>query len=135
MKDLFVYGTLMFDEVWQRLIRNKYKRTPAILPHFQRLAIKNETYPAIIRAMNSNTHGILVHHVSCSDIKLLDRFEGKYYRRIPVIVNATNKKYPADVYVINNRFRKILTDREWLPEKFSKQHIDRFLSRYKNFHS
>ena len=135
MKNLFVYGTLMFDEVWQKLTTNEYTRTPAVLTHFQRVTVRNETYPAIFRSIKSHTNGILIHHVSGADIKLLDRFEGNYYRRIQVVVDSNNKKYLADVYVIKNRFRKILTGMEWFPEEFSHKHIDSFLSRYKNFHS
>lgn len=136
MKNLFVYGTLMFDEVWQQLTVKKYHRTRAFLPHFQRVTIKNETYPAVFRSIKSTTDGVLIHNISGNDIRQLDRFEGKYYKRCSVTVYThDNKTFPAEVYVIKNRFRKLLTSKEWQPEEFNNKHIDRFLSSYKNFHS
>ncbi|MGD8526667.1 MAG: gamma-glutamylcyclotransferase [Thioalkalispiraceae bacterium] len=134
MKHLFVYGSLMFDEVWSRLVTRQYQRRPATLRGYKRLKIKHQVYPGIVKSPGNQVNGMLVLNLCQADIRRLDKFEGRYYRRKTqtVSVNA-HKHYRAQVYVIKPRYRKLLSTDNWQADEFRNHDIQLFLSRYKNF--
>ncbi|WP_455198477.1 gamma-glutamylcyclotransferase family protein [Kaarinaea lacus] len=133
MKNLFVYGTLMFDEVWQQLIANHYHKIDAELADFIRLKVKNEDYPGITPSAGNRISGKLILNVSHEDVKQLDLFEGEYYKRDSVIVFSGGTSYPAETYVFRRRYQSLLSSEEWEVDAFKKSGLSSFLSRYDYF--
>ena len=130
MKHLFVYGSLMFDEVWNRLIKFPYEKLPAELEDYQRLIVRGETYPGLIENPLSKTQGVLVLNLKQKDLMLLDRFEGAYYQRKSVIVNAVGQTYSAEVYVFKQMYKNLLSEKEWNEGIFKRQGLRVFVKRY-----
>lgn len=134
MNNLFVYGSLMFDAVWCRLISTDYQYCDASLHGYKRLNIKNEVYPALVPASNHKVAGKLIFNINNEDMKLLDQFEGSQYHRARLtVLDASNSKHTAEVYVFNQQYVHLLLDTEWSPVKFGEQNMQVFLSCYTGF--
>ena len=134
MKNIFVYGTLMFDEVWQQLTPNRYSKIDADLADYIRLTVKGEHYPGIIPSEGNRVSGELILNVSTEDIKQLDIFEGEYYRREQVTILSGESPYSAETYVFRKRYQSLLSDDEWEAETFKNCGLSSFLASYDNFY-
>jgi gamma-glutamylcyclotransferase (GGCT)/AIG2-like uncharacterized protein YtfP len=130
MKHLFVYGSLMFDEVLSPLVKGHYKKSAAELRGYTRMALRGECYPGLIARQQGRVQGILILHISTADLLLLDEFEGSYYKRIPVTVYCENEPVNAETYVFRDRFRHLLSESEWCPETFRRRFLRKFVDRY-----
>lgn len=84
--NVFTYGSLMYEAVWARVVRGQYASARARLAGFRRLAIRNESYPAVVPDAQAEVLGRLWFGVSPDDLERLDRFEGSEYRRQTVSV-------------------------------------------------
>lgn len=134
MKNVFVYGSLMFDDVWNRVVQHRYNKQSAILSGYKRLSVKGETYPGLIKSFNNSVTGVIYHNVTARDIKRLDRFEGEYYDKISVtVVCETGYVHNAKVYLFNNRNRNLLSSNSWDPVRFQSRHLRRFIAKYRGF--
>ncbi len=96
--NVFTYGSLMYEAVWTRVVRGQYASARARLPGFRRLAIRDETYPAVVADAGAEVLGRLWFDISPDDIERLDRFEGSEYRRqaVPVTLLAARNGAPGD---------------------------------------
>lgn len=134
MTNTFVYGSLMFDAVWDKLIRRRYRKQWARLDGYTRLRVTGEVYPGLVASDTGSVDGVVIEGVSNDDIFLLDRFEGEYYSRQPVtVVTRNNEPYEAQTYVFREEFAFLLSDCEWSAEEFGECGIREFLSGYGGF--
>jgi gamma-glutamylcyclotransferase (GGCT)/AIG2-like uncharacterized protein YtfP len=123
---VFTYGSLMFDPVWQRVVRGRYRSTPATLDGHVRLIVEGETYPGMIVRTGSQVAGVLYFDVDTADLAALDYFEGQDYERICVSVNTDfDGIVQAETYLYLPVQR--LLDQAWEPGAFQMQ---RFLQTY-----
>ncbi|RJF97142.1 gamma-glutamylcyclotransferase family protein [Noviherbaspirillum saxi] len=123
---VFTYGSLMFPEVWNRVVRGDYRSLPATLPGHARFVLKNETYPGVIAQPGQSVAGLLYFDVSPQDVVALDAFEGDEYRRVAVGVtldSGETVEAQAYLYLLPQK----LSDSPWLPEAFQMQ---RFIATY-----
>ena len=130
MKHLFVYGSLMFDDVLNQLVNKQYKRVKAEIHGFQCLQVKGEVYPALVKMVSESTRGLLVLNISQEDIKVLDEFEGEYYFRSTETINTGQAIYEADVYLFKDEYRDLLLEEQWDACCFQRRVIQRFLKCY-----
>lgn len=79
MTHLFTYGSLMFEDVWNRLVRGNYLSQQATLMGYARRSVKNDEYPVIFKPMSLS--GVVYYDISDEDMITLDAFEGEYYER------------------------------------------------------
>ncbi|KAL8536738.1 hypothetical protein ACS0TY_012063 [Phlomoides rotata] len=63
---VFVYGSLLADDVFRALLSRVPPSSPAILPHYHRFSIKGRVYPAIIPAENKEVVGKLLMDITPS---------------------------------------------------------------------
>lgn len=133
MRNIFVYGTLMFDVVWQQLSSGHYQKMDAELADFIRLKVRGEEYPGIIPSIANRVAGQLILNVTPDDIQQLDVFEGKYYKRELVKVTSANREYPAETYVFRKKYQSLLSMEEWDADIFKNHGLSSFLSRYGYF--
>ena len=126
LTNVFTYGSLMFPEVWGRVVRGAYKAAPATLHGYARFAIVGETYPGMIERPGGSVQGIVYFDVDAGDLAALDAFEGADYRRALVdAVMEDSVSAPVATYLYLPATR--LSPRPWLPEAFQMQ---RFLETY-----
>lgn len=126
MSNIFTYGSLMFPQVWQRVVRGDYRFASASLAGHARLAIVGETYPGMIGRNDARVDGVIYFDVAPHDVAALDAFEGDDYRRDTVTVRLeSGVAMEADTYIYIRPER--LSESPWLPEAFQMQ---RFLQSY-----
>jgi len=133
MKNIFVYGSLMFEPVWNRVVTGKYSKIRGQLFGYARFGIKGEHYPALIE-QSGTVDGVIWMDVSAADIKKLDSFEGEYYRRSQVFVaDSHDRCLDCDTYVIADNYRDLLEDQPWDAEHFRENYLQRFIEDYTGF--
>ena len=132
--NIFVYGTLMFASVWQRLVQGNYSQLPAVLHGYSRRQIHGEIYPGIKSHSDSSVNGVLYQGVSASDLQILDAFESHYYQRRTVsVLTADSQTLAAEVYEFHPRHYHLLAREDWDCEEFRRQHLQSFMQHYTNW--
>lgn len=132
MTHLFTYGSLMFEDVWSKLVRGTYRSQKATLPHYVRRCVSGEDYPVIFEGKES-VCGVVYQDVSDDDMRLLDAFEGEFYERVCVNVFHEKEVIAAQAYVLKSAYFNIIDPKPWSEEAFAKEGIKRFLANYKGF--
>ncbi len=127
---LFVYGTLMWQEVLSSVIGRICPMEKALLKGFKRCRIKGQIYPGIKKDPDSTVRGQLIRGLNEKDLQRLDRFEGQEYKRIKVtVINSHGEKEEVFTYVIKEEYLSILEDFEWRESDFTEDKRARFLRR------
>ncbi len=123
---VFTYGSLMFPQIWQRVVRGTYGSAAARLDGHARFEIAEETYPGVIAQDGASVAGLLYFDVSAQDVAALDAFEGTEYRREAVQVTLdSGATVGADTYIY--LLPQKLSDSPWQPERFQ---MERFIGSY-----
>jgi gamma-glutamylcyclotransferase (GGCT)/AIG2-like uncharacterized protein YtfP len=123
---VFTYGSLMFPQVWQRVVRGEYRFARATAAGYARYAITGETYPGMVGQAGSAVQGVLYFDVGPQDLAALDAFEGGEYRReeIDVTLDAGETvRASTYIYLLPEK----LSESKWLPEVFQ---MERFIGTY-----
>lgn len=138
MNSVFVYGSLMFDPVWGKVVQGSYQSFPAIALNLVRLAVPGETYPAAVPLRGASIHGMVWQDVSGGDLERLDAFEGPEYRRAlievtPQSCSGVSEKalapYQAWVYLWN-QVELLDGGKTWDLELFKSEGLPQFLSKH-----
>lgn len=132
---IFTYGSLMFLDIWQNIVKGQYRSELARLSGYQRVYIKNAEYPVLrSSSARSEVDGLVYFDVSNSDIKRLDTFEGLYYHRKALVIQtssaASSAPLLAETYLLKRQFRHLASARIWSPEQFSRRDKPNFISQY-----
>ena len=129
MNNLFVYGTLMFSEIAQRVI-GLSSTEKAELEDFARYKIimngEELFYPAVKPETGKTTNGILFRELTSEQINQLDIFEGTDYRRKKTMIKTDTGGIQAWVYIWNNPPGSILAG-EWNPQHFYESLLNDFI--------
>lgn len=123
---IFTYGSLMFPQVWSRVVRGAYRSEPATLAGYARFAVAGRSYPGIAARRDAHVDGVLYFDVTPQDMAVLDAFEGDEYRRERVRVTLGNGA-PLDAAVYVYLYPQKLSDSPWSPQRFR---IADFLAAY-----
>ena len=129
--NVFTYGTLMFSEVWNKVVQGNYYSSTAVLHGYRRFCIKDESYPGLKQAGKTEfVNGIVYHDVDFIDMQRLDVFEGGYYERMQVSVDLGNSKIKSQVYLIKQQYLYLASENQWDPDDFYKNSIGDFVATY-----
>lgn len=128
MKHVFVYGTLLNDEVFRLFVAGQFKKTIASLWGYQRVKVKGECYPAIVPDKRSMVEGLLIYDLMDKDIHALDHYEGDYYQRQTVTVTLPNdESQTCEAYVFKPEYQFLLVNEPWSNQLFRRQHLAPFI--------
>ena len=125
-RHVFTYGSLMFANVWSRVVKGRYAAIGGRVEHHGRFAIDGVDYPGMVARDGAEVAGVLYLDIDDDDLRRLDQFEGVDYRRDVVTVTATDgvvREAETYVYLRGDR----LLDAAWEPEAFA---LQRFLETY-----
>ncbi len=129
---VFTFGSLMFRQVWDRVVAGGYQARAGTVRGFVRVRVSNEVYPALLSGTaESAVPGVLYLDVSASDLATLDRFEdeGKAYGRIQVSVQLDDGSVvDAAAYVFLHPDR--VESMPWEPERFEREGLQHFIDTY-----
>lgn len=129
-KHIFTYGSLMFPEVWERVVNRHYKHREAHTVGLLRRKISNSTYPVAFAGDPDDVlDGRLYLNVRPADLERLDRFEGDYYERKPILVTTgqDETKISADVFLLKPKYNLLAGPEDWSPRHFQKHELQRFI--------
>lgn len=134
ISNVFVYGSLLSDDVIRALLSRVPPSSPAILPHHQRFSIKGRVYPAIIPVQDSQVSGRVLLGITPPELHILDEFEDVEYERktVEVLLRDGLEKLQTDVYIWSNKNDPDLHG-EWDFEQWKVLHMEGFLKMTKEF--
>ena len=134
---VFVYGTLLFDEVTTPLriysrdeaegTEVRAARSPAVLHGYDRFTVRlrdHGNFPAIVPGSGRVDGHVLV-HVTAESLARMDEFEGiadGYYSRDVVTVESQGQTLEAFAYVCGEPLRSFL-DGSWDPDAFRRNDL------------
>ena len=125
-RHVFTYGSLMFAEVWTRVVAGRYRSLPATLSDHARFAVAEQTYPGMVPADGQRVVGVAYLDVDAADVDRLDRFEGDdYHRRSVSIACDDGVTRNGDTYVYLPVERLLASP--WEPDAFA---MERFIATY-----
>jgi gamma-glutamylcyclotransferase (GGCT)/AIG2-like uncharacterized protein YtfP len=131
--NLFVYGTLMYEVVWKRLVADDFVQKRARLSGYRRLEIRGEDYPGLVRGVGT-VEGTVWLDVEERTLHRIDEFEADCYRRVSgVVIDDAGQEIPADFFVIRESHTKLVEQVEWDPRKFEEAGLERFVRSYSRF--
>jgi gamma-glutamylcyclotransferase (GGCT)/AIG2-like uncharacterized protein YtfP len=127
---LFVYGTLRFPEVLAAVAQIAAAAAPAMLPGFERRAVRGEVYPAVVPRSGASVEGLLLAGVPRARLPLLDAFEGREYRRQAHEVHLANgRRHVAWCYVWAPACARELASGIWDMDAFERDALHDYLRR------
>lgn len=95
MKELlFVYGTLKDSEVQKEVIGRTVKAIPDILEGYKKSKVKinGNTYPILVPDSNNSIEGLVI-SLAPKELKLIDEYETKAYKRKKVILKSGKRAW------------------------------------------
>lgn len=132
---IFTYGSLMFENVWKRVVLGEYENYMGTLHGFRRRCLKDETYPVAFEGSpHERIWGRVYLDLSKEDLMRLDIFEGSQYeRKSEEIVLDSGKTIQADVYILRDEYYDRINDNPWDVEWFEYVGMAQFLEKYQGF--
>lgn len=130
-ENVFVYGTLMFPDVFKEIVGYYPDYINACVNGYERRSVIGQSvrcsYPALVVG-GDTLQGKLIKGVSSSAMVLLDQYEGSEYTRIKfdVIVGQTIIK--ASTYIWNFTSENTLGD-IWDVENFYQNDLSNYLKK------
>ncbi|GBF88869.1 hypothetical protein Rsub_01368 [Raphidocelis subcapitata] len=127
---VFVYGTLMADEVVGLLLKRVPPSKPATLAGHRRHAVKGQVFPAIVPAdAGSSVRGKVLLQLSPRELEILDVYEAEEYYRARVQPSLDDgTRVDADVYVWKDQYRHLLGG-DWSYEGWREDHFAAWMRR------
>ncbi|KAL1207125.1 AIG2-like protein D [Cardamine amara subsp. amara] len=134
MHSVFVYGSLMADDVVRLLIDRIPQTSSAILPDFHRFSIKGRVYPAILPAVSKKVSGKVLFGITDRELQILDEFEDTEYVRnnVQVLLTDSSEKLQTKTYIWANKNDPDLYG-TWEFEEWKQLHMEGFLKMTKEF--
>lgn len=128
--NLFVYGTLMFPEVFTAVTGVEARGVRASLPGFARRAVLGEAYPAIAPRFGAQVPGVCYQQLPAHLLSALDAYEGpEYLRERQRVQCAGSVPRVAWCYVFPARLRPRLALHDWDEAAFARNHLRGYLQR------
>ncbi|XP_006357027.1 AIG2-like protein [Solanum tuberosum] len=126
--NVFVYGSLLADDIVRALLKRVPPSNPAILHNFHRFSIKGRVYPAILPVENKRVNGKVLLDITVPELNILDAFEDVEYERTTVDVSLMDrsKTLQVETYVWVNKMDPDLHG-EWDFEEWKVLHKGDFL--------
>ncbi len=131
---VFVYGSLMWPDVRSRVLRTDPEAQAATVRGYRRQALKGRPYPALVPAGEGiRITGQILRDVPPDDLRRLDAFEGRNYRRVTVPVALhPHGDLLAGLYLWQAGADALAPD-EWDPDWFAREGLPQFLAAYEGF--
>ncbi|KAK9052760.1 hypothetical protein SSX86_029390 [Deinandra increscens subsp. villosa] len=131
---VFVYGSLLANDVVQVLLNRLPQTSTAILNGYHRFSIKGRDYPAILPVENKKVTGRVLIGLSATELDILDMYEDDEYdkRIVDVSLLDASEVLQAYAYVWANSTDPDLYG-EWDFEEFKESKLKDYLEMTKNY--
>ena len=122
---LFVYGTLLFDEVLEPLLGRLPASRPAQLEDHQARRLPGVPWPGLIEHPGGIVAGRLLVDLEDDEVMLLDEYEDDYYELVAVVVSVGQTRLEATTYRVEPA---LVEAARWTPGWFAEEHLDAFVA-------
>lgn len=95
---LFVYGTLLDDDVRALVLGHATMTGAAVAPRLRTVFFPGRTYPGLVEAAGGEAVGLLLENLSLADMAALDAYEGEEYERRVIAVLREGVTVEAETY-------------------------------------
>ncbi|KAL3139669.1 hypothetical protein ABBQ38_003985 [Trebouxia sp. C0009 RCD-2024] len=126
---VFVYGTLLSEEIVKILLRRNPDSYAATVQGYSRYRIKGRVYPAILPTLPSDElTGMVLCGLSEQEFEILDEYEDEDYYRTQTTAHRQDNgaEVPADIYVWKDSLRDLLYGL-WDYEEFRRLHLKEYM--------
>jgi gamma-glutamylcyclotransferase (GGCT)/AIG2-like uncharacterized protein YtfP len=123
---LFVYGTLLADEIVERVIGRQPRTAPAVLSGYACYYVRGATFPGIIREKPGRVEGRIITDLSQMENNRLDSYEDPFYLRTRVKVRVDEQLLQAETYVIPQEKKNLLSSQLWTWDEFERKYLEDF---------
>ncbi len=126
---LFAYGTLMFPEVWGRVVARPFEVRRATLGGFAVYRAVGGEYPVMVEAgAEARVGGLVYLGVDDESLTLLDRYESDLYeRRIVRAVTGDGQMLDCQAYVLPASRRELASQILWDADWFRREALAGYL--------
>jgi gamma-glutamylcyclotransferase (GGCT)/AIG2-like uncharacterized protein YtfP len=127
--NLFVYGSLMFDVVWQRVARTSNPGLPATAHGWSVRSLQGVSYPGLVPAPHDSlAQGLLRTNVSPIALARLDAFEGHdYLRQLITITMPDGANASAWAWIVSPAAMHLVLPDPWDADTFARDSLTDFL--------
>ncbi|KAJ1277856.1 hypothetical protein BS78_04G035300 [Paspalum vaginatum] len=136
LHSVFIYGTLMAEEVVRVLLGRAPPSSPAVLPDHRRFSLRGRVYPAILPVRGHAVNGKVLRGLTDRELHVLDMFEDEEYVKTTVEVSLpvsdASGKSLAFAYVWGNQSDPDLYG-DWDFEEWRKVHLKDYLEMTQEF--
>jgi gamma-glutamylcyclotransferase (GGCT)/AIG2-like uncharacterized protein YtfP len=129
--NLFTYGTLMFPEVWRRVVGRECSTVGGTLSGFAVFKVQGGTYPVMIHAAQHEiVRGVIYLDIDADSMLSLDEYESDLYDRISVRPAAADgRRLECQAYVLPPGRAKFATRESWEAARFEREALADYLAR------
>lgn len=135
---VFVYGSLMFERVWQGVAGKPWAvAARARARGWRRHALLALDYPGLRPHPEASTDGLCVFDVDARALARLDAFEGAPYERVSVKVELLEpgpEGLPAGARILAQAYcfrdASLCMDLDWDPARFASESLEGFVTRH-----
>jgi gamma-glutamylcyclotransferase (GGCT)/AIG2-like uncharacterized protein YtfP len=129
---LFAYGTLMFPEIWQRVVGREFRRQPATLAGYTAYRVVGDSFPVLVPGKtNEATAGVAVFDLDDAAIQLLDEHESTLYDRVTATATLDDgHRVDCQAYMLPQRNRRYAATERWTAEWFQREAMAEYIARH-----
>ena len=129
--NLFTYGTLMFPEIWRRVVGREFVTLPAELVGYAVYRVRSDVYPVMVSAdPDSRVRGVIYLDVDDATTALLDEYESDLYDRVPVAATDDDGRLiECQTYVLPPSRRSFASNVPWDILWFEREALDQYVAR------
>ena len=111
---LFAYGTLLYPQCIRGLLGRVPDSQAARLTGYVAKTVCAENYPGLLIRHRTTTRGRLYARLTPGELRKLDSYEGKDYRRVRLsVMTDDNRRSIAWVYVTRPAAQRRVTRQNW----------------------
>ena len=127
-RHLFVYGTLLYESVWQEIVGHHSPKHEAKILDWERFYVKEKCYPGIKYLPSAEVDGALVTNLTADDWRKLDDFEDDIYSKKLLDVHVSDGSVVhAYVYAVEDGNDSFLSDKIWDAAEFERNKLEEFM--------
>jgi gamma-glutamylcyclotransferase (GGCT)/AIG2-like uncharacterized protein YtfP len=129
--NLFTYGTLMFPEIWRRVVGRPFVTVPAMLAGYAVYRVAGGVYPVMVQAEpHVLVRGVIYFDVDDAALALLDEYESDLYDRVPVAATADDGRLiECQTYVLPPSRRSFASNVPWDAAWFKREALEQYVAR------
>ena len=129
--NLFAYGTLIFADIWQKVVGHVVESTPAELSGYRVRRVLDDLFPVMLSGTTEDrATGVIYYDLTDRELQLLDHYESHLYERIEVHpVAKDGASVACQAYLLREEYRSAATDEVWTTAWFAEHAKREYMKR------